>query len=188
MPDLERDRPIDIFGFSGTGNTLLVAREIAATLREAGVTVTLRLMERADPADVDPTHTIGLAFPVAVQTTYPLVFRFARALPLARGAAHFHGRYARRYVRRGGGTPAQGGRAAGLCASGRPRDTDARQCLSTQTGPDKRRPDCGARPGQGAMLCAGPARWRGALGARAAAARSTLCSDGQPLDVAAGGA
>jgi ferredoxin len=81
--------PIDLYWFSGTGNTLLVARELAAALRAGGAAVALRRLEAADPTQVNPAHALGLAFPVAVQTTYPLVWRFCRALPTTASAPAF---------------------------------------------------------------------------------------------------
>lgn len=82
-------RPIDFYYFSGTGNTLLVARAMAEVFAAHGRHVTLRRIEVTDPAQVDVGRTLGIAFPVAVGTTYPLVWDFVRALPPGRGAAVF---------------------------------------------------------------------------------------------------
>lgn len=86
---LPQDRPVDFYWFSGTGNTLLATRAMTQTLRAAGLQVNLHRLERADPSAFDPSHSLGLAFPVAVSTTYPLVWRFCRALPRVEGTPVF---------------------------------------------------------------------------------------------------
>ncbi len=73
-------RPIDFCYFSGTGNTLLVARAMAEVFAAHGLETTLRRIEATDPAQVDVGRTLGIAFPVAVGTTYPVVWDFVRAL------------------------------------------------------------------------------------------------------------
>ncbi|MCX6648538.1 MAG: EFR1 family ferrodoxin [Candidatus Bathyarchaeota archaeon] len=79
----------DIYYFSGTGNTLLACREIAATLRERGVEAKLHPIERSDPAAVDPGHTLGIGFPTAAAVTYPIVLDFLHRLPPGGGAGAF---------------------------------------------------------------------------------------------------
>lgn len=71
---------IDLCVFSGTGNTLLAAQRLAAELADHGRRVTLHHLERTDPAALD-ADCLGLAFPVAAQTTYPLVWDFCWRLP-----------------------------------------------------------------------------------------------------------
>ncbi len=80
---------IDIYCFSGTGNTLLAAREMAEVFRQRGLEVRLLALEKSDPAAVDLSRTLGLAFPVAAQSTYPLVWDFIDRLPPGRGAGVF---------------------------------------------------------------------------------------------------
>jgi hypothetical protein len=79
------NRPVDFYYFTGTGNTLLVARAMAEVFAARGLEVTLRRIEAADPAQVDVRRTLGIAFPVAVWTTYPVV-GFRAALPTGQGA------------------------------------------------------------------------------------------------------
>ncbi len=81
--------PIDLYVFSGTGNTLLVARAMCGVFLQHGIEASLLRMERCDPRDVDVSHTLGLAFPVAAQATYPLVWDFIRHLPDGDGARVF---------------------------------------------------------------------------------------------------
>lgn len=82
-------RDIDIYLFSATGNTLLVARRMSQIFQERGRRLRIRRMETWDPADVDRSHALGLAFPVAAQTTYPLVWEFCERLPDGAGAETF---------------------------------------------------------------------------------------------------
>ena len=81
----------DIYWFSGTGNTLLTVRSMAAALSGAGVDVHLHRMEQTDPAGVvpGPDRLLGLACPVAAFSTFPLVWRFVEALPPGQGRPVF---------------------------------------------------------------------------------------------------
>jgi len=80
---------IDIYRFSGTGNTLLVAEKLAEVFRRNGKTVRFFRIEKSDPAGIDTDHTLGLAFPVAAQSTYPLVWDFIEKLPPGVGTGVF---------------------------------------------------------------------------------------------------
>jgi len=80
---------IDLYYFSGTGNTLLVVRRMKEVFEEHGVSVALHRMERTDPEDMDLSHTVGLAFPVAVQGTHPFIWRFIEGLPDSDGTPVF---------------------------------------------------------------------------------------------------
>jgi ferredoxin/flavodoxin len=80
---------IDIYFFSGTGNTLLVAGKISEKLSSAGYKVKLLPIEKNNPSDVNVGNTIGLGFPVAAQSTYPFVWDFIRNMPEGNGAEIF---------------------------------------------------------------------------------------------------
>jgi len=80
---------VTFYWFSGTGNTLLVARKMAETFREGGAEAELVRMEDADPGKIRTDEMIGLAFPVAEQGTYPFVWDFVRGLPEANGVPIF---------------------------------------------------------------------------------------------------
>jgi NAD-dependent dihydropyrimidine dehydrogenase PreA subunit len=80
---------VDLYWFSGTGNTLLAARAMRDKFMAAGIKVNLVRIEDTDPGDIDPRHTIGLAVPVACQSTYPLVWDFVRKLPKTNGTKIF---------------------------------------------------------------------------------------------------
>jgi len=86
---IDRDRPVDFYWFSGTGNTLSVVRRMASVFEKNGLTVSLKKMEDSDPSAVDCSHTIGLGFPVAMQGTYPLVWDFIKRLKPCRGTDIF---------------------------------------------------------------------------------------------------
>ena len=72
---------VDIYYFSGTGNTFLAVKELARRLEERHKHVRLFSIEESDPSQIELTHTIGLAFPVAVFSTYPFVWNFIDNLP-----------------------------------------------------------------------------------------------------------
>ncbi|MGD9109077.1 MAG: EFR1 family ferrodoxin [Gammaproteobacteria bacterium] len=80
---------IDIYYFSGTGNTLLVVNEIAKALQQHGKEVNLYKITDNDPSTINLKHVIGLAFPVAVFSTYPFVWDFINKLPLTDGTEIF---------------------------------------------------------------------------------------------------
>ncbi len=78
---LNNAKEIDFYWFSGTGNTLVIAQTLRIFLEAEGYTVNLKAMEKTTPSDANSEKTIGLAFPVAGQGTYPLVWDFIRNLP-----------------------------------------------------------------------------------------------------------
>lgn len=80
---------IDLCYFSGTGNTLLAARAMAEECRRRGIECRLMRMEAAGPSKIDPSRMLGLAFPIAAFTTYPLVWEFTEKLPPAKGTPAF---------------------------------------------------------------------------------------------------
>ncbi len=80
---------VDFYFFSGTGNTLSVVRRMAEVFESNGIDVRLHRMEKADPKLIELRHIVGLAFPVAVQGTFPFVWDFFRAMPMADGTPVF---------------------------------------------------------------------------------------------------
>lgn len=72
---------IDFYYFSGTGNTYLIVRKMTEVFREKGIPVNLFRIEDSDPEKIDVNHTIGLGFPVAVQTTYRFIWDFIEDMP-----------------------------------------------------------------------------------------------------------
>lgn len=80
---------IDIYYFSGTGNTLLMVKKLAEILSTYGKQVNLFKIEHTNPDKINLSHTIGLAFPVAVFSTYPFVWDFIENLPAGGNAEIF---------------------------------------------------------------------------------------------------
>ena len=84
-----RQQVLDLYWFSGTGNTLLVVNAMAKVFAQAGWEVHLTAMTATYPTTIRPKGWVGLAFPVAVQTTYPLVWDFCESLALSRNKPIF---------------------------------------------------------------------------------------------------
>jgi ferredoxin len=82
-------KQVQFYYFSGTGNTFLVVKQIQKVLEELGVEVELHRIEESSPADIDVSKTIGVGFPVAILSTYPLVWNFIENLPMAQGTEIF---------------------------------------------------------------------------------------------------
>ncbi len=80
---------IDFYYFSGTGNTLLVVKKMSETFEKNGINVNIHKIEESDPSIINLEHTIGIAFPVAVLSTYPFVWEFIKSLPKAEGTDIF---------------------------------------------------------------------------------------------------
>jgi ferredoxin len=80
---------VDIYYFSGTGNTLLVVRKMREVFMENGSECNLYPIEESKLEDVKLDHTIGIAFPVAVLSTYNFVWDFVKSLPEAQGTKIF---------------------------------------------------------------------------------------------------
>ncbi|MFA7118976.1 MAG: EFR1 family ferrodoxin [Sphaerochaetaceae bacterium] len=80
---------IDFYFYSGTGNTLLVVEEMQRVFSSHGIQVFLHEMTDTDPGKIDTGKTIGLAFPVAFQSTFPFIWKFLKNLPRAQGASVF---------------------------------------------------------------------------------------------------
>ncbi|WP_231551359.1 hypothetical protein [Methanobacterium sp. SMA-27] len=80
---------IDFYYFSGTGNTMLVARKMTDTFIKNGCHVNLKRMELSNGTEIDIENTIGLGFPVAILSTYTLVWEFIKSLPNVQGTEIF---------------------------------------------------------------------------------------------------
>jgi len=74
---------INFYYYSGTGNTLLVVKEMIKTFSTKGIQVKLYKIEDTDPKKIDISTPFGIAFPVAFQSTLPFVWNFLKALPRA---------------------------------------------------------------------------------------------------------
>lgn len=80
---------VEFYFFSGTGNTMLVAERMSDVFRSEGYNVKLKRIEDSNPAHVDTRSTIGLGFPVAILSTYNLVWKFINGLPNVDGTEVF---------------------------------------------------------------------------------------------------
>lgn len=75
----------EFYWFSGTGNTWMATQALADALRAGGDTVTVHRLEAAGPVNLASDAILGLAFPIACFSTYPVVWRFVEALPAGEG-------------------------------------------------------------------------------------------------------
>ncbi len=80
---------IDIYWFSGSGNTLLLAWELEKYLQTKDIAVRLLPIEKSNPQDIDPHAVLGIMTAVAEQGTYSLVWDFLEALPQVAGTGAF---------------------------------------------------------------------------------------------------
>ncbi len=85
MKEEKMKKPVTIYCFTGTGNTLIASRAMKREFESAGVVCNVVPLERADPATVPQDHCIGVACPAAVFSTFPIVWRFLEGLPRAQG-------------------------------------------------------------------------------------------------------
>ena len=74
-------KDVELFVFSGTGNSLLAAQATAEVLKSEKLSVRIRSMDQPCPKDLSIETAIGLAFPVACFSTYPTVWRFIETMP-----------------------------------------------------------------------------------------------------------
>lgn len=73
---------IDLYVFSGTGNTLRIAQSMSSVFSSSQITCKIMSISSSfDFQRIDLQHTIGLAFPIACFSTYPLVWDFINKLP-----------------------------------------------------------------------------------------------------------
>lgn len=78
-----RIKTVDIFFFTGTGNTFLAAKKIADTLENNNCVVTINDIAKTNPQKINLSNTIGIGFPVACWNTFPIVKKFIADLPQA---------------------------------------------------------------------------------------------------------
>ncbi|GAB1401514.1 EFR1 family ferrodoxin [Elusimicrobiota bacterium] len=79
----------DIYVFSGTGNTLSIAKKIAGVFNSKNVLTKVHRIEATDPKNVDLNATIGIGCTVACWNTYPLVKKWLKELPVSNGTEVF---------------------------------------------------------------------------------------------------
>ncbi len=84
-----QNKNVDIYVFSGTGNTLLIAKKISDVLNENSCFSKVHRMEGVNPAEINLNSTIGIGFTVACWNTYPFVRKWIDSLPDGKGAEVF---------------------------------------------------------------------------------------------------
>ncbi|MDR3306894.1 MAG: EFR1 family ferrodoxin [Endomicrobium sp.] len=84
-----KNKIVDIYCFTGTGNTYLAAKKIADTLQADGYAANVKNMTSSEPNKIDLSHTIGIGFTVAFWNTFPVVKDFINNLPNGNGADAF---------------------------------------------------------------------------------------------------
>ena len=75
--------------FSGTGNTLLVVQAMSRIFESAGLRQTMHRIGSGNTPEFGSEVVLGLAFPVAYQSTYPFVWDFVDRLPPGKGREVF---------------------------------------------------------------------------------------------------
>ncbi len=80
---------VNIYVFSGTGNTLIVANKISETFNKNSYNSTVLKMESVEPKQIDLNSTIGIGFTTACWNTFPFVRTWIDSLPDGNGAETF---------------------------------------------------------------------------------------------------
>ena len=83
-----KESSVDLYVFSGTGNTLLAAREVAGALRAGGKSVRLLRFEKG-LRPLGENSALGIASTIAAFSTYPFVWKILQDLPEGRGRSAF---------------------------------------------------------------------------------------------------
>lgn len=78
MDDMEF---VDIYYFSGTGNTLLTIKKMKEIFEKHGIKTSVYKIEDSNPWKINLNRTIGLGFPVVGCSTHEFVWNFIKSLP-----------------------------------------------------------------------------------------------------------
>lgn len=79
------NQKVVVYYFSGTGNTQIIANKIVDTFKSRGFTASLVNIETVKEVNIDDGDLIGLGFPVAGFTTYPIIFNFLEKIEKVNG-------------------------------------------------------------------------------------------------------
>ena len=82
---IKNTQKISVYYFSGTGNTQIIARRIVDVFKSKGFLASLINIETVDRISINDNEIIGLGFPVAEFTTYPIVFDFLEQIENVNG-------------------------------------------------------------------------------------------------------
>lgn len=77
-----KNKIIDIYFFTGTGNTFLATSKITELLKNNDYTVNIFDIAKVNAKSIDLSHTIGIGFPIAFWNTFPVVKDFIKSLPI----------------------------------------------------------------------------------------------------------
>ncbi|MDR3111770.1 MAG: EFR1 family ferrodoxin [Elusimicrobiota bacterium] len=83
------NKNIDIYFFTGTGNTYLCAKRIADKLKNKGFAVSVKNIEKSNPREINLSNALGIAFPTACWNTFPIVKDFINSIPNSCGTQCF---------------------------------------------------------------------------------------------------
>lgn len=76
-------KKINFYYFSGTGNTLLVVKEMSKFFMRNKIEVKLNRIEKSNPKEIEQDGLLGFAFPVAMQSTYAFIWDFFENLKIS---------------------------------------------------------------------------------------------------------
>ena len=82
-------QPVTMYWFSPTGNTYQIASAMRDGFIEKGYPATLVKITTDGAPAVLPEGLIGLVFPVAIQSTFPIIWDFVNTLPNGQGRSIF---------------------------------------------------------------------------------------------------
>jgi ferredoxin len=74
-------KSVVLYYFSGSGNTLQIAKHVKETFEQKNYSCELKKMEDIETVELLDYAYVGLFFPVAIQSTFPLVWDFIHRLP-----------------------------------------------------------------------------------------------------------
>lgn len=82
-------KPIRMYYFSGTGNTLRIAKIMKAAFEKKGYVTTLDKMPLSGTILLEDDCHLGILVPVAIQSTFPIVWDFIDRLPAGKNRQVF---------------------------------------------------------------------------------------------------
>lgn len=82
---ISNSQKVTVYYFSGTGNTQIVAGKIVDAFKNKGFTASLVNIETVQNIIISDNDVIGIGFPVAGFTTFPIVFNFLEKIEKVNG-------------------------------------------------------------------------------------------------------
>lgn len=78
-----------LYYFSGSGNTFSIVNQVQKTFEGKFFKCEIKKMEDVENIDLENHDYVGLLFPVAIQSTFPLVWDFIKRMPITKGQKIF---------------------------------------------------------------------------------------------------